>query len=145
MAALRLGRRLADAARLLLGGAFRHRGVTVQHPNVLLDQRRAARVIDRVVALIGARGHRARAVAELLVRIDVRFLPPRDHGGSAVDVHAEWTGGLRDRGVVLIRISDDWPDRLGVAVLSLLLVELEPGVTPSDLAKSVKEEADGSA
>lgn len=137
-----IGRFLADLARLNLGGGFRAGGVTIQHPDVLLDQERAGEVVARAVAALSRRGHRPRALSDLLARVDVRVLPHRGPGRPRVDVEARWTGGFRDRGLICIRHSPDWPDQLGRALLALLLLELEPNTRPEDVVLGVTEEAD---
>ena len=143
MAALidRLRKRAADTARVLLGGGFRHAGVTFQHPGILLDQERAAEVVDKVAQTLAKRGHRPREIEALLARVDVRMFPPRGPEAARVDLHAAWSGGLRDRGSILMRRAEDWPERLGRSLLALLLLELEPGARIDDVPVSVVEEA----
>lgn len=139
----RIFRKVEDAARLALGSGFRHRGVTVQHPGVLLDQQRASGVVDKVADVMLKRAHSRRSVADLLARVDVRVLPARGRHRAQVDVDARWSGGLRDRGRILMRRSDDWPNRLGRALLALILMELEPKTRPEEVALHVTEELDG--
>jgi hypothetical protein len=117
--------------------------VTVQHPGVLLDQQRASGVVDKVADVMLKRAHSRRSVADLLARVDVRVLPARGRHRAQVDVDARWSGGLRDRGRILMRRSDDWPNRLGRALLALILMELEPKTRPEEVALHVTEELDG--
>lgn len=121
---------LLRAFRLRCGSAFRARGVVLAHPGILLDQPRAATVVEHVYNVL-CRRYAREAVEEALGRVEVLILPPQP--GLRVEARAEWLGGFLDRGRVTLRVTTDWPDRLAQTLLALLLAELDPGRHPADL------------
>lgn len=123
-------RRLLRAAvdRHACSGSFRHRGVHVSHPGILLNQEDVAGLIDGAVGELTKAGHEVETVCELLERTEVRVIRERPLlDGMPVEQFCRWTGGLRDRGEIVLRFDERWLERLTTLLRALLLHELAPG------------------
>jgi hypothetical protein len=108
-------------------GSFAHRGVRFRHTGVLLDQQRAAAIVDKVTGALAHLGHDQARIGETLRRVRVRIAAsPVVPYGVPLDVHARWAGGLLDRGEIHVRAGDGWEERLTDALAELLLLEIDP-------------------
>ena len=115
----------AVASMSASAGVFRHRGVLVLHPGLLIDQIGVAAAIDQAIDESGA-NQGVELVRGLLGRVTLRIYGKQFKVGTVwLDQHAVWQGGRLDRGMVRIRYDKKWKRRIYGAMYSLLQLDSE--------------------
>lgn len=125
----RLGNWIESLKAAVTGdNGFVHRSVICRHPGLLVNQEQAAKAIDEAIRLAEASSS-CGAIYPLLPRVSV-VLRPSSPLSASFPASAFWTGGLFDRGVVLLRKEEGWQGKLVEHLAALLLREAKYGTEP---------------
>jgi len=117
-------------------GYFKHRGIRIFHPGLLIDQPAVAEAIDASIVFVLQHSPQAE-VRPLLQRLTLRYFPrPIRTTAGWVNQDARWTGGFAmfDRGVARVHYDEHWKKRTRNALIALMLMELR--IDPQDLEDS---------